>query len=363
MAKADWLVLCVALLAGTGLGCGKDEPPDGPGIPLTVFTRNLYLGSEITPLATIPSPDQVPAAAAAIWANIQASNFPERAKVLAAQIVALAPDIVALQEVTLYRRQTPSDYQPGDAVPNATEVVLDFLDLLMTEIAARGGSYHVVGEAPNVDAELPVADGAGGLYDLRLTDRDVMIARDGVQTANFSSTPFTTKFSFIAGGSGGVPIAITRSWSRVDATVGEAHFTFANAHLEIQTLQAVQTAQATEMLAGIASVPDPVLLLGDFNSEPGMNSYPLLVAQFDDAWDAAGGGAPGLTCCQAGDLMNADSTATDRIDLVLYRGAFASTTSRSAGPIRRRIAPGWALAFGSLRRGLPRRAGSMKLEG
>jgi endonuclease/exonuclease/phosphatase family metal-dependent hydrolase len=322
MATTDRLVICVALMASAGLGCGTDGPPEGPGIPLTVFTRNLYLGSDITPLVTIPSPEQVPAAAAAIWANIQASNFPERAKVLAAQIVALAPDIVALQEVTLYRRQTPSDYQPGDAAPNATEVVLDFLDLLMTEIVARGGTYHVVGEAPNVDAELPVADGAGGLYDLRLTDRDVMIARDGVETANFSSMPLANKFSFIAGGTGGVPIALTRSWSHVDATVGEAHFTFANAHLEIQSLQAIQTAQAIEMLSGIASVPDPVLLLGDFNSEPGMNSYPQLVAQFKDAWDDAGGGAPGLTCCQAGDLMNADSTATDRIDLVLYRGRF-----------------------------------------
>jgi endonuclease/exonuclease/phosphatase family metal-dependent hydrolase len=320
MAKADRLVICVVLLASAGLGC-KDDPPDGPGAPVSVLTRNLYLGSEITPLATIPSPAEVPAAAALIWANIQASNFPERAKVLAQEIVTLGPDLVALQEVTLYRRQVPGDIQPGDA-PNATEVALDFLELLMTEVAARGGTYHVVGEAPNVDAELPVADPAGGTYDLRLTDRDVILAKDGVETANFASFPFAAKFSFVAGGSGGYPIALTRSWSRVDATVGEAHFTFANAHLEIQSLQPIQTAQATEMLAGVASVPDPVMFLGDFNSEPGMNSYPLLTAQFEDAWDAAGGGAPGLTCCQAADLMNADSSATDRIDLVLYRGRF-----------------------------------------
>ena len=80
---------------------------------------------------------------------------------LADQIVALSPDLVALQEVTLYRRQVPSDYQPGD-LPNATEVVLDFLGVLMAELDARGGDYVVVGEALNVDAELPVADGAGG---------------------------------------------------------------------------------------------------------------------------------------------------------------------------------------------------------
>ena len=45
---------------------------------------------------------------------------------LAANIQALHPDLVALQEVSLYRRQTPSDFTAG-APPNATEVVLDFL--------------------------------------------------------------------------------------------------------------------------------------------------------------------------------------------------------------------------------------------
>jgi endonuclease/exonuclease/phosphatase family metal-dependent hydrolase len=321
--KTNGLVLCGALLASAAIGCQKDEPV-GPGLPITVMTYNLYLGTDITPLATIMSPEEVPAVAAMLWANIQASNFPERAKVLADKIMAGSPDLVALQEVTLYRRQDPSDYQPGDDVPNATEVVLDFLDVLMAELAARGGDYVVVGESPNVDAELPVADSnTGGLIDLRLTDRDVILARAAVQTANFVALPFDAKFTFMAGGAGGVPISLTRSTSRADVAVGDAHFTFGTAHLEIQSIQPVQTAQAQELLAGIASVPDPVLLLGDFNSEPGMNSYPLLTGAFRDGYLHAGGHDPGgFTCCNAGDLMNADPSPTDRIDLVLFRGRF-----------------------------------------
>jgi endonuclease/exonuclease/phosphatase family metal-dependent hydrolase len=320
--KTKRLVLCAALFASAGFGCEKDGPT-GPGLPISVMTYNLYLGSDITPLGTIASPEEVPAVAAGLWANIQASNFPERAKVLADKIMAGSPDLVALQEVTLYRRQTPSDYQPGDAVPNAEEVVLDFLEVLMAELAARGGDYVVVGESPNVDAELPVADGNGGLYDLRLTDRDVMLARAAVQTANFVALPFDAKFSFMAGGSGGVPISLTRSTSRADVAVGDARFTFGNAHLEVQLFQDIQTAQAAELLAGIASVPDPVLLLGDFNSEPRMNSYPLLTAAFRDGYLHAGGSDPGgFTCCEAADLMNPDPEPTDRIDLVLFRGRF-----------------------------------------
>jgi endonuclease/exonuclease/phosphatase family metal-dependent hydrolase len=310
------------LLASAGLGCQKDEP-SGPGLPISAMTYNLYLGTDITPLSTIPSPDYVPAVAAGLWANIQASNFPERAQVLADKIMAGSPDLVALQEVSLYRSQTPSDYQPGDAVPNATDVVVDFLEVLMAELAARGGDYVVVGESPNADAELPVADGNGGLFDLRLTDRDVILARAAVQTANFVALPFDAKLAFMAGGDGGVPISLTRSTSRADVAVGDARFTFGTAHLEIQSFPEVQTAQATELLAGIASVPDPVLLLGDFNSQPGMNSYPLLTAAFRDGYLHAGGSDPGgFTCCEAGDLMNADPTATDRIDLVLFRGRF-----------------------------------------
>ena len=123
-------------------------------------------------------------------------------------------------------------------MPNATEVVLDFLAILMAEIDARGGGYRVVGEALNVDAEVPVDGGDAGPFDLRLTDRDVILARDTVQTSNFVALPFASKFEFVAGGTGGIPIALTRSSSRVDAVLGDAHFTFANAHLEIQSAAA-----------------------------------------------------------------------------------------------------------------------------
>ena len=148
MTSRKSLVLGIVLLATATAACKKDDDGGlvGPGTPISVFTHNLYLGSDITPLALLTTPEAIPDATATLWANVQASNFPERAKVLAAQIVAAAPDLVALQEVTLYRRQVPSDHTPGDGTANATEVVLDFLATLMGEIDAQGGGYHVVGE-------------------------------------------------------------------------------------------------------------------------------------------------------------------------------------------------------------------------
>jgi len=322
MAMRAWFAPTAVLLAA-GIASCEDGGGGlvGPGQPITVYTRNLYLGADLHDLATIASPAMVPDRAATLWANVQASNFPERAKVLAHQIVVGLPELVALQEVALVRRQVPSDYQPGDA-PNATEVALDFLATLMAEIDALGGGYRVAGESPAADFELPVSDGAGGMFDLRLTDRDVILARETVDTSNFVTMPFESTFQFTAGGAGGVPIAITRGACRLDAVFGDAHFTFADTHLEIPSQPAIQTAQATELLAWMAPVPDPVLLLGDLNSAPRMNSYPMLTAQFRDAYAQSSNTDPGVTCCQAPDLTNATSTANRRSDLVLDRGRF-----------------------------------------
>lgn len=345
MARSQLILLAVVVTAGGQLGCDDDDLV-GPGLPISVYTRNLYLGSDLTSLLGAGSPEGIPAEAAKIWANIQASDFPERAKILAEDIVAAAPDLVALQEVTLYRRQVPSDIAPGNTAPNAEEVVLDFLALLMTEIDARGGGYRIVGEALNADAELPVADDQGGVYDLRLTDRDVILARDTAQTGYFNVDHFAAAFKFPVGGADGVQLETIRSVSWVDADVGGARFTFANTHLEIQSLElAVQVPQAVEMMNSLQGVAGPILLLGDLNSDPGEASYALVDTRFDDAWPEARGTEAGFTCCQAGDLLNPDSTAANRIDLIWHLGRFRTTQAevRGADPAIGRTPAGlWA---------------------
>jgi endonuclease/exonuclease/phosphatase family metal-dependent hydrolase len=301
--------------------CGDGAPK--PGLPLKVMTWNLYLGAALEGAATAQTPDAVPPLAASLWAKVQASNFPARAKVLAANIAALAPDLVALQEVSLYRTQTPGDYKSGDP-PNATQPALDFLALLMAELDARGGGYRVAIEAPNADNELPVADGAGGLFDLRLTDRDVILARDGVTTSDATQVVYQAHFEITVGGAGGVPLVFTRSLSHVAADVGGAAFTFTNSHLEIGGLSVINNLQAGELLDAVDPkvLPGPMILIGDFNSRPGEVSYPDLTAKFADL--AAGMPPPATdpTCCQADDLENEVSTAGERIDLVLTRGTF-----------------------------------------
>jgi hypothetical protein len=263
-----------------------------------------------------------------IYAGVLATDFPARAKLLADEIVAAAPDLVGLQEVSLYRKQTPSDWKAGDP-PNAADVMLDYLASLQSELAARGASYQVASVATNGDAELPVDDGSGALFDLRLTDRDVILARDGVTTANAKVTPYVNALNIPIGGLTGPVLNFHRSYSTVDVTIGAApaaaRFTFATSHLEIGEVAAVQIGQAQEMLAGLAAIQGPILLVGDFNAAATpapTTAYPLLVAKFHDAFGEAHPGDPGFTCCQAADLLNPTSQNSERVDLILYRGDF-----------------------------------------
>ncbi len=83
---------------------------------------------------------------------VQATDFPARAKVLADEIAAVAPHVVGLQEVEVWRSQTPSDFRPH---PNATTVEYDFLALLLYVLAQRGKSYEAVATIQDADAEAP----------------------------------------------------------------------------------------------------------------------------------------------------------------------------------------------------------------
>ena len=101
--RARSTLLSVALVASLA-ACGADAPAaspppaDGPAT-LTVMTQNLYLGADLDLLAA-PGAD-VPTVAEQLWASMLASDFPARAKVIAATVQAADPDLLALQEVSL----------------------------------------------------------------------------------------------------------------------------------------------------------------------------------------------------------------------------------------------------------------------
>ena len=310
--------------------------PDPGARGITVMTRNIYLGADLGPVLTAP-PAQVPFAVAQTFAKIQATNFPERAGRLADEIVATRADLVGLQEVELYRRQSPGDAIGGGTTP-ATEVVIDFLQLLRDSLAARGLAYVPAATNLNFDGEAPAFAGIGPsgpmFDDIRITDYNVILARADVPTANPQSANYALNLEVSIGG---VPLTILRGWASVDATVAGVTFRFVDTHLETQVAPPIQEAQASELIGMLASESRPVLLVGDFNSAANMfqtRSYGLFTdAGYIDAWAQKHPGDPGLSCCQAPDLLNAQPTLDQRLDIVFWRDAFSAATGRIVGGV------------------------------
>jgi endonuclease/exonuclease/phosphatase family metal-dependent hydrolase len=275
------LIAAIALLVLAALVAtevAKAAKQGGPKV--TVMTRNIFLGADLGPALSATTLDGAIDGAGVILNEVDATNFPERAKPLAKEIAVSEPDLVGLQEVALWRQQIPSDLPPEFGGTPATDVRYDFLALLMQELEAIDVHYRVVAVQQEFDQELPVdldgsnATGAppfGAELDGRLTMRDVILAKKGSAirpTGETDGANFTNMFVPLIGGV--VPIPVERGWVSTEATVGgtSTEFRFVNTHLEAFGEDTIREAQAKELFApgGPLDTDAQVILVGDLNS-------------------------------------------------------------------------------------------------
>jgi endonuclease/exonuclease/phosphatase family metal-dependent hydrolase len=300
---------------------------------VTVMTRNLYVGFDLAPVTAAVVSNNIPQLLLAVKNavdTLNATNFPERAEALAAEIAAKQPDLVGLQEVTLIRSQFPPDFSP---TPNATTIEFDYLQILLDALAARGLSYAPVVTVTDSDVEVPgLLPNFACCKEYRVTDHDVLLARTDLGTNDLKlSNPQAGNFAaFVPLGSS----RLLRGWVAVDVKIRGKSFRLISTHLEAISA-AAQVAQGNEILSGPAATPLPVVLVCDCNSPAdgtGSATYGnLIAAGFDDAWDVAFPGNPGLTCCHDELLLEPVASFTDRIDLVLFRGDFEVTGADLVG--------------------------------
>ncbi len=343
------LALGVAILGGAPSGALAADK-------ITVETRNLYLGADLTPILTALTPAAFNAALVTALAEITATNFPERAQALAKEIADKQPHLVGLQEVFNFTK----NFGNG-AVP-----FRDYLADLMSALAAEGASYVVAASVQNLNIVLPVDEDFDGLFDFLLgaTDRDVILARADIAAA-VTPVPFPLlcaarasldgcNYSTVVMAPTALgPITIERGFVGVDATIGGKTYRFLNTHLEVMFpaadpfAPAIQAAQATELNALLAAslgfFPLPAgstpIVVGDINSSPDDGPFPdpilgpfvppytqfasgvnlfgfgLFAAQ-TDAWDLRPGNDPGFTCCELSDLSNKKTLDDERIDVI-----------------------------------------------
>jgi endonuclease/exonuclease/phosphatase family metal-dependent hydrolase len=344
--RGIWLVAALTIVclgAVISVAVGREYASGDPRT-VTVMTRNIYLGGNINrPIQAALGRTGRAGVLALGHANhelrevVARTDFRTRSKLLAAEIEATRPDLIALQEVALWRHGPIQLDNVGR--PDATQVDYDFLAMLLADLANRGVRYEVVHVQQLSDVEAPAFTGnpytgtAGSAADVRLTDRDVILVRSeaGLRIEASGGGQYQQRFEVQLGDT---TFPFVRGYAWADVAVGSARVRFVNTHLESQSAQLAR-AQAEEMLMGPAGDPSlPTVIACDCNSNPaslaarysvpiGSGAAYRLITHghgYTDLWlQEEGRDGPGNTA-RLDELVN-DETADfeRRIDLVLAR--------------------------------------------
>ncbi|HKH23542.1 MAG TPA: endonuclease/exonuclease/phosphatase family protein [Solirubrobacterales bacterium] len=291
-------VLGLALLPGVADAAGKKKKGK-----LTVMSRNLYLGADLTPALQANTIDQAIDAGGEIVNQVHATKFPSiRAASIAAEIKKRKPDIVGLQEAALWRTG-PVNFAAALGSPVATQVdplggdfIADLLGQLNKGKKKKGKKplrYGLAVVKPEFDFELPVNDDgngnglAGADHNERLTMRDAILVRKGIGVKFSNPTVGTFDTLLRVELAGGVrTIDVTRGWAAINVKARGRSFHAVDAHLEafdsrgsnttnhnttvgrgdIRAAQAAQLVQPQPNGANRAG-KIPTILIGDMNSD------------------------------------------------------------------------------------------------
>jgi Endonuclease/Exonuclease/phosphatase family len=327
-----------------------------------VWTQNLYIGADLTPLILAGTSADFYDAAAAVLEQVAANYFPIRAQRFATEIALYQPDLIGLQEVSNFTINGINSGPP----------FVDYLDEILDALADRGQRYTEKARVVNTDLSitLPFDVTGDGVPDtVRVVDRDVILVREGV-----TAIPLTGLYN--NGGLCGVPIInpvydpmgsfsdllvskesedgcnytisalastpigpifIKRGFVGVDATVRGKDVRFVDTHLEEMepdpadsgsaVIQFLQSLELVETLKATTPSDRTPILVGDFNSSPDdlpsghiIPPYEIISGEgFADIWNTnplALFDPNGFTCCQDEDLANRRSYLDERIDLI-----------------------------------------------
>ncbi|HAS52934.1 MAG TPA: hypothetical protein DCS42_01820 [Nitrospiraceae bacterium] len=322
--KRIFALVAVVLLLGTTGAFAESS--------LTVMTRNLYLGADLSPVLAAQTPEAFFATVQSAAEQIAASNFPERAVALAAEIAEKQPHLVGLQEVYDFT------FNGSNGPPPYRDVLAD----LMNALSAKGANYRVAAVVRNADLQIPLAGNIVGVL-----DRDVILARGDVATSvvprslsgcRSSLDGCNYQVAASAATPGGV-ITIERGFVAVDAAINGSPVRFVNTHLEERypdptnpVSPIIQSMQAYELISILSALPKHrnamIIVAGDINSSPqdmiiSEGTYTIVppyqqlaYGGYIDTWDLRPGKPAGFTCCQAADILNLDSILSERIDVI-----------------------------------------------
>jgi len=366
--RAIGTAVLVLTLALVGVIAAPADAKKKRAVKVDVMTRNVFLGADLGPALAAQNANQFIEANGEILREVDLTDFPRRAPILADEIRSKEPDLVGLQEVALWR-EAPPDVTPAlTNTPVATTVTYDFLDLLMNELNdgfySEGdgydeGGYKAVYVQEEFDFEAPANkngepnDGPNPFIknaemNGRLTMRDVILVRvgSGVKVKNATGGNFENLLEVRVANV--VTVPVTRGWTQFDATAkkkirkgknkGETikkRFRFVNSHFEAfddeTETPSIRAQQAQELLDKAANRKRSIIL-GDFNSDsPGVKpgdeqAYEVLLA---GGFKSRSTDDP-LSCCVSDLFTPAPEQFDHQVDHVMTNMGRKATLKRSS---------------------------------
>ncbi len=244
--------------------------------PLTVMSRNLYLGADVG-VAMDLIPD-FSAAAQFMWNQVQATDFSKRAPVLAAEVIAADADVVGLQEATYWYCKKN--------LWSKKVIVFDFAQEFLAATKAAGSEYILANkdgvDALNIGYSIPAIPYLTMVEDPRtfqplfgsdkaacgfeIGDAIVVKKKLAGKILRVGNTEYDASYSIIP-----KIMTIYRGYTWIDFEHNGSKVRIISTHLEsLWDRNKVPNAalQAKQLIADLTKTTMPTIVVGDFNSDP-----------------------------------------------------------------------------------------------
>ncbi len=262
------LALSLALTAIT--------PAQAAEEPLTVASRNLYLGADVgVALELIPD---LSAAAQFMWDQVSATDFSKRAPMLAREIIDSSADVVGLQEATNWYCKK-NLFSKKVVVYNFTEEFLTATKELGSEyvLAERDGisalnigysipaiPYLTMVRDPKTFQPIFGSDSAACGFEIG----DALVIKKSLadKVIKVGNTEYETSYSIVP-----KIMTIYRGYTWADLDFNGKKVRLVTTHLEsLWDSDKVPNAtkQAQQLVSDLADTKMPLIVIGDFNSDP-----------------------------------------------------------------------------------------------
>lgn len=243
---------------------------------VTVMTRNLYLGADVgVAMELIPN---LSAAAQFMWDQVKATDFNKRAPKLAAEVIAERPDVIGIQEATIW-------YCKKSAWSKRTEV-FNFTEQFLAAIKAQGQDYvlaskdgvtalntgYSIAAIPFVtmvnDPETfqPLFGQDKAACGFEIADALVIRGDLSGKVLAVGNTEYEASYTVVP-----TIMTIYRGYSWADIEIGNTPVRFVTTHLEsLWDENKVPNAakQAQQLITDLKETRNPIVIMGDFNSDP-----------------------------------------------------------------------------------------------